>query len=94
MSLAQGLWILALASLRVSIGLVWFATLGSMAGYLSLVGLADKKWFDQEHAVPVVTQVITVLSLAMTGIVLGQIVRRARSLAEEYAIRKERAATS
>jgi len=86
--------ILALASLRVSIGLVWFATLGSMAGYLSLVGLADKKWFDQEHAVPVVTQVITVLSLAMTGIVLGQIVRRARSLAEEYAIRKERAATS
>jgi len=86
--------ILALASLRVSIGLVWFATLGSMAGYLALVGLADKKWFDQEHAVPVVTQVITVLSLAMTGIVLGQIVRRVRSLAEEYAIRKDRAATS
>lgn len=86
--------ILALALLRVSIGLVWFATLGSMAGYLTLAGLADKKWFDQEHAVPVITQVITVLSLAMTGIVLGQIVRRVRSLAEEYAIRKERAATS
>lgn len=86
--------ILALASLRVSLGLVWFATLGSMAGYLSLIGLADKKWFDQDHAVPVVTQLITILSLALTGIVLGQIVRRAKSLAEEYAIRKERAARS
>jgi type II secretory pathway component PulC len=76
------------------VGLVWFATLGSMVGYLALVGLADKKWFDQEHAVPVITQVITVLSLALTGIVLGQIVRRARALAEEYAMRKERASAS
>ena len=84
--------ILALASLRVSVGLVWFATLGSMAGYLALVALADKKWFDQDHATPVVTQIITILSLTLTGIVLGQIVRRAKSLAEEYAIRKEQAA--
>jgi hypothetical protein len=83
--------ILALAALRVSLGLVWFATLGSMAGYLSLVGLADQKWFDQDHAVPMVTQAITILSLGLTGIVMGQIVRRAKSLAEEYAIRKERA---
>ena len=85
---------LALASLRVSIGLVWFATLGAMAGYLSLVGMADKKWFDQDHSVPMVTQLITVLSLALTGIVIGQLVRRAKSLAEEYAVRKERAAGS
>jgi hypothetical protein len=84
--------IMALASLRLSLRLVWFATLGSMLGYLALVGLADKKWFDQEHAVPLVTQAITVLSLALTGIVLGQMIRRVRSLAEDYATRmaKER----
>lgn len=86
--------IVALASLRVSIGLVWFATLGSMAGYLALVGLADKKWFDQEHTTPMVTQAITVLSLALTGIVLGQVVRRCRSLAEEYSTRMERSTES
>ncbi|MGI8979079.1 MAG: hypothetical protein ACR2FY_07635 [Pirellulaceae bacterium] len=88
--------ILALAALRFSLGLVWFATLGSMLGYLVLVGLADKKWFDQDHAVPMVTQAITVLSLGLTGIVLGQIIRRVRSLAEEYAHRmaKERVVAS
>ena len=81
--------IVALASLRFSLGLVWFATLGSMLGYLTLVGLRDKKWFDQDHAVPLTTQAITLLSLALTGIVLGQIIRRVRSLAEEYAYRME-----
>ncbi len=79
--------VLALAAVRFSLGLVWFATLGSMAGYLALVGLKDQQWFDQHHTVPPVTQLITVLSLALTGIVLGQVVRRVRSLAEEYATR-------
>lgn len=79
--------VLVLASLRFSLGLIWFATLGSMAGYMALVGLADKKWFDVDHVVPPVTQLITVLSLALTGIVLGQVVRRAKSLAEEYEVR-------
>ena len=82
--------ILALASLRVSLGLVWFTTLGSMVGYLVLVGLADKKWFDEEHAVPIVTQAITMLSLALTGVVLGQVIRRVKGLAEEYSARMEK----
>jgi len=86
--------IVTLAALRISLGLVWFSTVGSVLGYLALVGLKDPKWFDQDHAVPMATQAITVLSLALTGIVLGQIVRRTRSLAEEYAIRKERTAGS
>jgi len=76
--------IMALAALRLSLGLIWFATLGSMAGYMALVGLADKTWFDADHAVAPVTQLITVLSLILTGVVLGQVVRRVRSLAEEY----------
>ncbi len=83
--------ILALAALRVSLGLVWFATLGSMLGYLSLVGLADTTWFNDDHAVPLVTQAITLLSLALTGVVMGQVVRRVKSLAEEFSARMARA---
>ena len=79
--------ILGLAALRFSLGLIWFATLGSMAGYMALVGLADKTWFDADHTVPPVTQLITVLCLALTGVVLGQVVRRTKSLAEEYEVR-------
>lgn len=88
--------ILALAAVRFSLGLVWFATLGSMVGYLALVGLADKTWFDADHTVPPVTQLITVLCLALTGIVLGQVIRRVKSFTEEYAARiaKEKTAAS
>jgi len=82
--------IIALAALRFSLGLVWFATLGAMAGYWLLVGIEDAKssrWFDAEHAVPPVTQLITLVSLGLCGIVIGQVVRRARFVAEEYAQR-------
>ncbi len=79
--------ILALATVRFSLGLIWFATLGSMAGYMALVGLADKKWFDADHAVAPVTQLLTVLSLALTGVVLGQAVRRVKAMAKEYSSR-------
>lgn len=79
--------IIALATLRFSVSLVWFSTLASMLGYLSLVGLADKKWFDPDHAVPVVTQLVTLLGLAMTGLILGQVVRQVKAMAAEYAER-------
>ncbi len=87
--------IIALSALRFSLGLVWFATLGAMAGYWLLVGLEDAKtsrWFDAQHAVPPVTQLITMLSLGLTGIVIGQVVRRVKSVAEEYADRRAKAA--
>ncbi len=79
--------IISLAAVRFSLGLVWFSTLGSMLGYLALVGQADKTWFDADHAVPPVQTLITLASLGMTGIVMGQVVRRVRSLAEEYSSR-------
>lgn len=79
--------ILALAALRLSLGLVWFSTLGAMVGYLALVGLRDQKWFDENHAVPPITTLITVLNLALTGIVLGQVIRRVRALANEFSSR-------
>ena len=80
--------IIALAAMRFSLGLVWFTTLGAMAAWWLLVGLADAKtssWFDAQHAVPPVTQLITLLSLGLTGVVIGQVVRRAKALAEDYA---------
>jgi hypothetical protein len=83
--------IIALAALRFSLNLVWFTTLGAMVCYWLLVGLEDRKqsaWFDAQHAVPPVTQLITLLSLALTGIVIGQVVRRAKAVAEEYSLRR------
>ena len=82
--------IIALAALRFSLKLVWFATLASMLGYWSLVGLADLKtgrWFDAQHAVPPVTQLLTLLTLALTGIVLGQVLRQVQRMAASYAER-------
>jgi len=79
--------IIAMAALRFSLGLIWFATLASMLGYWSLVGLVDKTWFDADHAVQPVRQLVTLLSLALTGVVLGQVIRRVKHMASDYAQR-------
>lgn len=80
--------IIALAALRFSLGLVWFSTLGGMLGYLTLVAVFDRgKWFDADHTVPPVTQLVTLLSLALTGLFVGQVVRRVKGIAQEYAQR-------
>jgi hypothetical protein len=84
--------IIAMAALRFSLRLVWFASLGSMLGYLTLVGLADKSWFDANHAVRPIDQLFTLASLALNGIVIGQAVRQVRSVAEDYRQRAARAA--
>jgi hypothetical protein len=79
--------IIAMSALRFSLRLVWFSTIGAMLGYYALVGMSDNTWFDKEHVVPVPTQLITLLSLALTGVVLGQVVRRVKAMAAEYAER-------
>ena len=80
--------IIALAALRFSLPLVWMATVGSMAGYLTLVAVADMRehgqWFDADHVVPVVEQLMMLLALGLTGIIVGQVIRRVRSVAEEF----------
>jgi len=83
--------ILALAALRFSLPLLWFATGGSLVAYLVLLGHA--RWFAatdlqaHEQTVPRFHQLIVVLGLTLTGVVLGQVVRRVRYLAEDYAQR-------
>lgn len=84
--------ILATAALRLQLRLMWCSTLGSMAAYLFLLGFA--KWHDtwfglphRELGVPRYTQLITLLALAMTGITLGQVIRRVKAMCEDYARR-------
>jgi hypothetical protein len=84
--------IVAAAGLRFSLPLVWTTTLAAMGGYLALVAAKDRTWFDPIHDTPVAQQLTMHLSLALTGIVLGQVLRRFRSAAEEYA--RQRSATS
>ena len=79
--------IIAMSALRLSLGLVWFSTLGAMLGYYALVGLSDRTWFDKDHVVPPATQLITLLSLGLSGVVIGQVVRRVKAIAAEYAER-------
>lgn len=79
--------ILVLAALRFSLGLVRFATVGCLLGYLATVAVKDSRWFDDQHVVPVVQQLVTMLSLGLTGVVLGQVIRRVRYLADELVAR-------
>ncbi|QDU93783.1 hypothetical protein [Lignipirellula cremea] len=76
--------VLILAALRLNRALILFAVLGAMAGYEVLVGALDPVWFDAEHATPVVRNLVMLASLGLAGIMLGQIVCRVRTLAEEY----------
>ncbi len=76
--------VLAIAALRFRIGLIWFASIGAMASYMLLVGSVDTSWFDANHATPLLTQAITLCSIASTGIVLGQIVRTPRRMADAF----------
>lgn len=80
--------IVALSGLRFSLRLVWFATLGSMLGYLYVLGYA--RWFAdpaRHLRVERYQQLIFLLALALSGIVLGQVIRRVRRMAEEFAAR-------
>jgi hypothetical protein len=86
--------IIALAGLRFQLRLVWCATLCSMGGYLVL--LAYVRWYASEAArsdmaVPRYQQLIFLAALAMTGIIVGQIIRRVKLLAQDYALRLEKA---
>lgn len=82
--------VVALAALRFDVGLIWYSTLGCLLAYEGLVGWADRKWFDAEHAVPVVDNLLMLVSLGLTGVILGQVIRRVRQAADEFANRTEK----
>lgn len=80
--------VIAGSTLRFHLTLVRCATVGCMAGYVWLLGFA--RWFADPARlleVPRYQQLIVLLALAMTGIILGQVVRQVRGLAEDFARR-------
>jgi hypothetical protein len=89
--------VVVLAALRFDLRLVRGATVASMIGYISLLGLA--KWPERfgldptvERMVPRYQELMFLAALALIGIFLGQMIRRVRRMAEDYARRRNEAA--
>ena len=81
--------ILCMAALRFSLALLWFATAGSLLGYLVL--LAHARWWNtRDLRVPRYQEIIFLLALVLCGIVLGQVLRQVRKVADDYADRLHR----
>jgi hypothetical protein len=76
-----------LAGLRFQLRLVWFATVAAMLGYLWLLGWAVRIEGAREVHVPRYHQLIFLTALGLSGIIQGQVIRRVKSLATEYARR-------
>ncbi len=78
--------LIALSGLRFNLALVRCAALGALAGYLFLLG--EARWFtERDITVPRYYQLITLVALGLTGIVIGQIVRKVHGMARDYANR-------
>jgi hypothetical protein len=78
-------FILCLAALRFSVPLVRFATAGAAISYV--VVFRQALWLRPALAVSRNHELIVVLALVLCGVTLGQILRRVRALAEDYARR-------
>lgn len=88
---AYGL-ILVLAAIRFNLVLIRATTAGALLGYLFLLALG--RWPDSLSGmsiavVPRYAQCITLLTIAMTGVMLGQLVRRVRVMAYHFAERRD-----
>jgi len=78
--------IIVLATLRFQLPLVWFSTGGALVGYVVLLGYVDY-FSNRDIDVPRHHQLIMIVSLLLTGVILGQVIRRVRNIAQEYAER-------
>ena len=91
--------ILVLATLRLSLPLISFTTTACGLAYLCVLGCA--KWPENlglsqvvgqttaDLRVPRYHQLIMLVAIVMAGVMLGQIVRRVRRLAQEFAERSQ-----
>ena len=88
------LLIVILAALRIHLPLIQFATVVSCVGYVVLLGLT--RWaadwptlsYVSRERLPRYAQLATLLAIAISGIMLGQLVRRVRGMALGYAERR------
>lgn len=77
------LLLIVLAGLRFSLPLVRFVTAGATVSYLVLA--LHTASLRPALAVPRYHQAIFLLAVVVTGVLLGQVIRRAREAAEDYA---------
>jgi nitrate reductase gamma subunit len=78
-------FILCLAALRFSVNLVRFATAGAIVSYI--VVFRQALWMRPDVAISRNHEFIVLLALLLCGTALGQILRRVRAFAEDYARR-------
>jgi hypothetical protein len=80
------------AAVRLSLPLVWFATIGSALGYLAV--LAHYAWrvigYDRYYSTPELRiprgdEAMFILAMIVTGVFAGQVVRQARRLTRPLA---------
>jgi hypothetical protein len=90
--------VIASAPLRLSLPLVYMATLGAMAASVALVGfqyfilIGPSSYYDDAHIhdrVARPAQIIFLLALGAAGLLAGQMVRQARRLVEGYSVAVE-----
>ncbi len=85
--------ILALAALRLSLRLVSATTIGAIVSYMFLLGFV-KYYAATDRAtamnVPRYYELIILVALALTGVILGQVIRQMRTAAEDYSRRTAR----
>jgi len=88
--------VIASSALRLSLRLVYVATLGAIASYLFLLGFyafwvvgAEAYYGNESLRIPRSHEVIFVLALGAAGICAGQAVRQARRLVEGYPVTVE-----
>jgi hypothetical protein len=85
--LAAYFLVLAMSALRFSVPLLRFATAGAMLSYVALCRQA--LWLRPSVAVSGNYELIVLLALLLCGVTLGQLLRRVRAFAEDYARRLE-----
>jgi hypothetical protein len=74
--------VIAAAPLRLSLALVWGATLGSMAAYAFFLGFVRWQLGSPEaQRLPRPQQVVFLLALGAAGLLAGQVVRQCRRIA-------------
>ena len=78
-------FILTLAALRFSVPLLRFTTAGALLSYLAVAGQAV--WMRKPMMASTNSMLIMILALILCGTTLGQILRRVRDFAEDYARR-------
>ncbi len=88
--------VIAAAPLRLSLPVVWTATLSSIFGYLALLGwyawyvIGFKTYYATTSLrIARSQEIITVLALGVAGLFAGQMVRQARRMIEHYPMLSE-----